>query len=282
MTLPARPGSPCLSDFAAGVARRAGRSHRRKIGAAALLAALASPLVLAQNQASDNPPKTVETPTPPAQAGAPKVAEPNKVAELPKAAEPAKAESKPDPAKAQQIATTVCAGCHGADGNSPTPANPSLAGQHPNYITKQLANFKAGERKNPIMQGMAAPLSPEDMKNLGAYFGGQKPKPGAAKDKDVVALGEKLYRGGNLTTGLPACAACHGPAGEGIPAQYPRLAGQHADYTLGQLKAFRAGERANDNAKVMRTIAAKMSDYEMKAVSEYVAGLRRANLTASR
>lgn len=194
---------------------------------------------------------------------------------------PALAQSgaKGDPAKAQQTATQVCGGCHGPDGNSPTSANPNLAGQHAAYITKQLTNFKSAdgkpaERASPVMNGMVAALSPEDMKNLGAYFAGQGPKPGIAKDKELVALGQKIYRGGDLGRGIPACAGCHSPNGAGIPAQYPRLAGQHPDYTVAQLKGFRSGERANDPQKMMRAIAAKMTDREIQAVAEYLAGLR--------
>lgn len=191
----------------------------------------------------------------------------------------AQAPAKGDPAKAQQIATQVCAACHGADGNSPSPANPSLAGQHPEYITKQLLDFKTkngkpAERKNAVMSGMVASLTPEDMKNLGAYFAAKTSKPGSAKDKDLALKGQKLYRGGNAATGLPACSGCHSPDGAGIPIQYPRLAGQYADYTFAQLRNFRAEDRANDPNKVMRSIAAKMTDLEMKAVAEYIAGLR--------
>jgi cytochrome c553 len=181
--------------------------------------------------------------------------------------------AKGDPAKGQQIATTVCVACHAADGNSTTAANPKLAGQHPEYLSKQLAEFKSGVRKNPIMAGMSAGLSPEDMKNLGAYFGVQKPAASSAKDPALVALGQKIYKGGNQSSGVPACAACHGPSGAGIPVQFPRLAGQHAEYTLAQLTTFRSGERANDAAKMMRVIAAKMTDQEMKAVAEYISGL---------
>lgn len=181
--------------------------------------------------------------------------------------------AKGDPAKAQQIATTVCVACHNADGNSTAPANPKLAGQHPEYLNKQLVNFKSGERKSAIMAGMVAALSPEDMKNLGAYFGGNKPAAGTANDKNLVALGQKIYKGGNQSSGVPACTSCHGPNGAGIPVQFPRLGGQHAEYTLAQLTLFRSGERANDAAKMMRTIAAKMTDQEMKAVAEYISGL---------
>jgi cytochrome c553 len=185
----------------------------------------------------------------------------------------AESAAKGDPAKAQQIVTTVCAACHNADGNSIAPANPKLSGQHPEYINKQLANFKSGERKSAVMAGMVAALSPEDMKNLGAYFGGQKATPGSAKDKNLVALGQKIYKGGNQSSGVPACASCHGPNGAGIPVQFPRLSGQHGEYTLAQLKLFRSGERANDAAKMMRVIASKMTDQEMAAVSEYISGL---------
>ncbi|MEN6584683.1 MAG: c-type cytochrome [Sulfuricella sp.] len=181
--------------------------------------------------------------------------------------------AKGDPAKAQQIVTTVCVACHAADGNSVVPANPKLAGQIPEYIAKQLTDFKSGARKNPIMFGMAAALSPEDMKNLGAFFGEKKAAPGSAKDPALAAAGQKLFKGGNQSSGVPACAACHGPSGAGIPAQFPRLAGQHADYILAQLTTFRSGERANDGAKMMRVIASKMTDQEMKAVSEYISGL---------
>jgi cytochrome c553 len=186
----------------------------------------------------------------------------------------AQAESaKGDPAKAQQIVTQVCAACHGADGNSTSAANPKLAGQHAEYITKQLTNFKSGERKNAVMSGMVASLSPQDMLNLGAYFSEKTVKPGSAKDKDLAALGEKIYRGGNAASGVPACMACHGPSGAGIPVQFPRLGGQHSEYVLTQLKNFRSGDRANDGGKMMRVIAEKLTDQEMKAVSEYVAGL---------
>jgi cytochrome c553 len=178
-----------------------------------------------------------------------------------------------DPAKGQAL-SAVCAACHGVGGNSAIAINPSLAQQHPEYVAKQLANFKSGARANAIMAGIAAALSDEDMKHLGAYFGSQKLTPAAARDRDLVLQGKTLYRGGDTARGLPACAGCHSPSGAGIPAQYPRLAGQHPEYTVAQLKAFRAGERANDNAAMMRAIAAKMTDQEMAAVAEYLAGLR--------
>ncbi len=185
----------------------------------------------------------------------------------------AESAAKGDPAKAQGIASTVCIACHGADGNSVAPANPKLAGQHPEYINKQLTDFKSGERKSAIMTGMVAALSPEDMKNLGAFYSGQKNAAGSAQNKDLIALGQKIYKGGNQSSGVPACASCHGPKGAGIPVQFPALHNQHAEYTLAQLKLFRSGERANDAAKMMRVIAAKMTDQEMAAVSEYISGL---------
>ena len=186
---------------------------------------------------------------------------------------------KGDAAKAQGIVNQLCVACHGADGNSPIAANPKLAGQIPEYLNKQLANFKAQEgkkpeRNNPVMAGMVANLSPEDMRNLAAYFAGQAAKPGAAKSKDLVALGQKIYRGGIAGKGVAACASCHGPNGAGMPSQFPRLSGQHAEYVEAQLKAFRAGERANDPNGSMRTVAGKLSDREIQAVADYVAGLR--------
>jgi cytochrome c553 len=176
-------------------------------------------------------------------------------------------------AAGEKIVTGVCAACHGADGNSVITTNPKLAQQHPEYIAKQLANFKSGERKNAIMSGMAAALSTEDMANVAAYFGAQKGKVGSAKTNAAGSLGEKIYRGGIASVGVPACASCHGATGAGIPVQFPRLSGQHAEYVVTQLKAFYTGERANDNAKVMRMIAAKLSDAEMAAVADYIQGL---------
>ena len=173
---------------------------------------------------------------------------------------------------AAKTATQVCAVCHGADGNSVITLNPKLAGQHPEYITKQLKNFKSGERKNAVMGGMIAVLSAEDIDNLGVYFGSQTAKNGKARSNGAGSVGEKIYRGGVADTGVAACAACHGPAGAGVPVRFPRLAGQHADYTLAQMKAFRTGERAN--APMMRSIAAKMTDQDMAAVADYIQGLR--------
>jgi cytochrome c553 len=174
---------------------------------------------------------------------------------------------------AEKIVTGVCAACHGVDGNSMITTNPKLAGQHPEYLVKQLTNFKSGERKNPVMSGMAATLSADDVANVAAYFSTQAVKPGSTKTNTAGSLGEKIYRAGNATNSLPACASCHGATGAGIPSQFPRLGGQHADYVVAQLKAFNTGERANDNAKVMRMIAAKMSEADMAAVADYIQGL---------
>jgi len=187
--------------------------------------------------------------------------------------------AKPDPAKGQGIASQVCAACHLVDGNSQAAANPKLAGQFPEYLYKQLKNFKAAggkkaERENPIMAGMVANLSDSDMRNVAAYYAGQTLKPAAASDKDLASLGQKLYRGGNLATGVAACAGCHGPSGAGIPALYPRLSGQFPEYIEAQLKAFRAGARGNDLNGMMRGVAARMTDKEIRAVAQYAAGLR--------
>lgn len=181
---------------------------------------------------------------------------------------------KGDPKAAESIVNQVCAACHAVDGNSAIPANPKLAGLNAEYLNKQLTEFKSGARNNAIMAGMVASLSPQDMLNLATYYSAQKPKPDTAKDQVLALTGQKIFRGGVQGTGVPACASCHGPQGQGIPAQFPRLAGQHADYTYAQLNAFRLGERANDAAKMMRSIAVKMTDADMKAVASYIQGLR--------
>ena len=178
---------------------------------------------------------------------------------------------KVDVAKGATIAAT-CQACHTADGSRGAPANPILAGQHPEYLVKQLTEFKAGKRKNAIMQGFAATLSEDDMRHVAAFYAGKTAKPGFAKSKDTVALGERIWRGGITAKGVPACASCHGPGGAGIPVQYPRMAGQHMEYTEAQLLAFRSGARAN-NAQMM-AISAKLNDAEIKAVADYAAGLR--------
>jgi cytochrome c553 len=190
------------------------------------------------------------------------------------AAAPASAavSAKPDLAQGGAKFAAVCAACHNADGNSGIPVNPKLAQQHPEYLIKQLQEFKSGKRANPIMSGMASALSDADMKNIAYWANSQKAKPGAAKDKDLVTLGERIYRGGIADRQIPACAGCHSPNGAGIPSQYPRLSGQHADYTAIQLTAFRDGIRKN--SLPMAQVAAKLNDREIKAVSDYIAGLR--------
>ena len=186
---------------------------------------------------------------------------------------------KGDPAKAQQIVQHVCAACHGADGNSAIAANPVIAGQHAQYAYKQLVNFKSeggkpADRPSPVMTGIVAPLSQDDMANLALYFAGQQGKARSARDPELVKLGQTIYRGGIQKKGVAACASCHGPNGAGIPAQYPRLAGQHAQYTADMLKAFRAGTRRNDPNRMMQLTAEKLSDREIAAVAEYIQGLR--------
>jgi cytochrome c553 len=181
--------------------------------------------------------------------------------------------------KAQGIAAQVCAACHASDGNSIASANPKIAGQFPEYLDKQLRDFKAqgskkAARENAIMAGMVANLTDADMKGLATYYASQKLKPAAAADKDLAALGQKIWRGGNTASGVPACAGCHGPAGAGLPGQYPRLAGQYAEYVAAQLKAFKEGGRANDANGAMRGVAARLTEREIRAVSEYAAGLR--------
>lgn len=179
---------------------------------------------------------------------------------------------KPDLAKGEASYGAVCAACHGADGNSGTPAYPKLAQQHPEYLVKQLQEFKSGKRNNAIMKGFASALSEEDMKNIAFWATTKKAKPGFAKEKELVSLGERIYRGGIADRQVPACAGCHSPNGAGIPSQYPRLSGQHAEYATAQLTAFRDGVR--QNSLQMNQVAAKMNDREIKAVSDYIAGLR--------
>jgi cytochrome c553 len=180
--------------------------------------------------------------------------------------------AKPDLVKGEASFTAVCAACHGADGNSAIAANPKLSQQHPEYLVKQLQEFKSGKRNNAIMKGFASTLTDEDMKNI-AYWAASKPaKAGAASDKALVALGERIYRGGIADRQIAACAGCHSPNGAGIPAQFPRLSGQHADYTVAQLNSFRDGSRGNSIQ--MAQVAAKLNDREIKAVADYIAGLR--------
>ena len=193
--------------------------------------------------------------------------------------EPTPAAKKPDVSAGEALYSngdssrgiTACVGCHGANGNSGSGTWPKLAAQNATYIYNQLANFKSGQRANPVMMGMSMPLTEADMKNLAAYLEKQAQKPGTAKNKDTIELGKTIYRGGIAAKNVPACASCHGPAGSGIPVQYPRIGGQWAEYTQTQLTSFRSGDRKNAQ---MNTIAAKLSDKEMQAVSDYIAGLR--------
>jgi len=183
------------------------------------------------------------------------------------------------PPTTAEIAGGVCAGCHSADGNSVIPVNPNLAGQHAEYITKQLIDFKSvdGEtpaRNSPVMTAMVAALTLENMQELGTYYAQQKAKPGiVSDDEDLIEMGKVLYHGGNIDSGAPACASCHGPTGSGIPPHYPALAGQHAAYTLTQLGLFDTGERANDKG-VMQKVLSRMSAQEKRALSEYISGLQ--------
>lgn len=191
----------------------------------------------------------------------------------------AQADKDPEYTKGQALAG-VCAGCHGVDGVSPIPTQPNLAGMSWQYIAKQLRHFKSGQRDNAIMKGFSATLSDADMKSLGVYFSAQKGRAIGTKDEKLAKSAERLYRAGDATRGIPACAGCHSPSGAGIPAQYPRVGGQHAEYTLAQLTAFKGGVRGgatkddtNANGKIMMTIAGRLTDGEMKALAEYTSGL---------
>lgn len=190
------------------------------------------------------------------------------------------AAAKVDPAKGETLYVNgdgarnivACVSCHGAAGNSTIALNPKLAAQHEAYLHKQLVDFTGATRNNAVMTGFAKALSDEDMKNISAYLSAQKPGPGAAKNKDTVDAGKKIYRAGIAGVNIPACAGCHSPNGAGNPAQYPRIGGQHQDYTAAQLISFRAGTRSN--SAQMTAIAKRMTDDEIKAVSDYVAGLK--------
>jgi len=188
-------------------------------------------------------------------------------------------QAKPDLAKGEATANQVCMACHAVDGTRGLPDNPILQGQHPEYLVKQLTEFKSGKRENAIMLGFASMLSDEDMRNVAAFYAAKKPVPGFASQKDLLALGEQIWRGGVAARNIAACAGCHSPTGAGIPSQYPRLAGQHASYTDAQLKAFRNGaigetEGARTNSQQMSEVAARLNDLEIKAVADYIAGLR--------
>lgn len=178
-----------------------------------------------------------------------------------------------DPTRGQQL-SQACAACHGADGNSANPEWPKLAGQHADYIYKQLMDYKAGRRENALMAGQVANLDEQDMRDLGAYYARQQMSPGTA-DESLAERGERIYRGGIPAAGVAACTACHGATGRGNPAAlFPMVAGQHAQYNSDQLRYFRSAQRANDNGRMMRNLASKMSDADIQAVSEYLAGLR--------
>jgi cytochrome c553 len=187
---------------------------------------------------------------------------------------------KADLAKGRQVASQVCAACHGPDGNSIGPANPKLAGQIPEYLAKQLVNFRPGEgnkaaaRPNNVMAAFAAALSPDQVRDVSAFFASQKLIPEKARNKSTIELGQQIFRAGIAEKNVPACAGCHGPTGAGVPIQYPVIAGQYAEYIEAQLKAFRSGARANDPNQMMRTTASRLSDLEIKAVADYIAGLR--------
>jgi cbb3-type cytochrome c oxidase subunit III len=191
-----------------------------------------------------------------------------------------KAPAAADPAKGSTLYSNgvpsrgilACVACHGAAGNSTITQNPKLAGQHEAYIQKQLHNFKGPDRNNAIMTGIAKALGEDDVRNIAAYLEQQKPAPGSARNKNTVDHGKKIYRAGIAEKQVPACAGCHGPNGAGIPAQFARLAGQHQDYTIAQLTNFRTGTRAN--SAQMMSIGKRMSDEEMQAVADYIAGLR--------
>lgn len=188
--------------------------------------------------------------------------------------------AKPDLAKGEALFSNgdaargivACVSCHGAAGNSTITVNPKLAGQHNAYLVKQLDDFTGPSRNNAVMTTFAKAMNADDVKNVAAYLAAQQPKSGTAKNKDIVELGKTIYRGGIAEKNVPACAGCHSPNGAGIPAQFPRLAGQHQDYTVAQLTNFRTGVRSN--SPQMATIAKRMSDEEMKAVADYVAGLK--------
>ncbi|AHE99736.1 c-type cytochrome [Thioalkalivibrio paradoxus] len=178
-----------------------------------------------------------------------------------------------DPARGQEL-SQACAACHGADGNSVNPEWPKIAGQHADYIHKQLMDYKSGRREDALMAGQVANLDEQDMRDLAAFYARQEMSTGTA-DETVAERGERIYRGGIPTAGVAACSACHGASGKGNPAaMFPRVAGQHAQYNADQVHAFRSGARANDNGRMMRNLAARMSDEDIRAVAEYMAGLR--------
>lgn len=184
----------------------------------------------------------------------------------------------PAPKTPPAIVSQVCAGCHGLDGNGTAPANPKLSGQSEQYLMRQLQSFRIkdgggpAERQSQLMAGFAMMLTPETMREVSAYYAAQKFQPSAAKNKELAVAGQKIYRAGIAAKNIPACSGCHGPSGAGIPVQYPRVGGQYAEYVAAQLVAFRQGTR--NNSAQMSAIAARMSDAEISAAAEYIAGLR--------
>ncbi len=178
-----------------------------------------------------------------------------------------------DPAKGAEIVARLCISCHGADGNSTIALNPKLAGLHPQYLRKQLLDYKAKRRRSDIMEAMVEALSDPDIESLAAHYSAQKPAPGEVRRPELLELGKKIYTDGNELTGVPSCSGCHYPDGAGT-ARFPRVAGQHAEYTLRQLKDFKDGKRENDRGLVMQSLAVRMTEKEMEAVSEYIAGMK--------
>lgn len=173
----------------------------------------------------------------------------------------------------KELAATVCIACHGPDGNSLAPTFPKIAGQQPTYIEKQLTEFLSGKRKNEVMATFLDKFSKDDVPGLAAHYAAQNPAPGTVEDAKLAAAGKKLFDEGNVESGVPACMGCHMDKGQGNE-RYPRLAGQHQAYTIQQIADFKSGKRANDKAKVMRSVAERMTEDEMKAVAEYIAGLQ--------
>jgi len=178
----------------------------------------------------------------------------------------------PDIAKGQAIANQMCMACHAVDGSRGLPSNPILAAQHPEYMVRQLRDYRDGRRVNAIMQAIAAQLSDEDMVHVSAFYASLPPVHGVATDPELALKGKRIWRGGIPGINVPSCAACHGAAGAGIPVQYPRLAGQHAEVTAAALRAFRSGERAN--SQVMMDISKRLSDREIAALADFIQGLR--------
>jgi cytochrome c553 len=179
----------------------------------------------------------------------------------------------PDRARGADIVGKLCVSCHGADGNSPLEVNPKLAGLQPEYLRKQLGDYKAKRRRSDIMETMVEALSESDIDSLAAHYSAQPPKPGVVRRPELLELGKKVYTDGNAITGVPSCSGCHYPDGGGTK-RFPRLAGQHAEYTLRQLKDFKDAKRENDRGLVMQSVAVRMTDKEMEAVSEYIAGMK--------